>query len=1226
MSVENLVIDGKYKIIQKIGSGGMGEVFKSINILTNKILALKIIRKEISQVEDLFQLKCEFQMLKQMNHKNLCHVYDFGFFDGKYYYTMEYIEGSNFYKTLRDYVLSNDQNKWKKFFDIVVQFLQALQYIHFKGIIHLDLKPLNVLITNGNVKILDFGLARSGKISNIEFIYGTPIYIAPEILRGGLVDHRADLYSLGVMLFEVLAGEPPFRGENLKEIISAHLKERPPIELLKDIDCPLQFKIIVEKLLEKDPNNRFNFANEIIHEINTFVKPRYLCETYEELRNILINTPFVGREKELETLKKVFLSNEIEKIFIIGPKGIGKTRLIDEFSIWAQIEGIKLFILKYESEKKEPLENIKLLVKEIFLLCQTHHFDDIKTFMPFLYTLFPEIETNNVIGEKIEYDKLQLFENIIRFLEFARKIIGDFLIIIDDVDKGVSIDTEFLRYLISSLNRRNIKIIITSTEDISDFKEDKNILKIMLNPLDKNCVNLIIMSLVKDKYIAEKLSPILFSGSGGNPLFVQLIIQELIEKRKLRFKDAKWTINKDILISGIKFKGIDTFFDESIKNLDSSEKELLKYASIFPSVWSPKILLFLNRKFSNNIYNNLKFFVKKGIIKEIRANDQILYSFSSEEIRKKIYFSLPTKKKIYLHRKAAKIIKSIKSLKEETISQLAYHYFEGKKYNLAINYMRLAAKNAERIFASNEAINYYRKIILISKLKNSFSKEKLFETYSKLGEILLFTGSVKESFNAFEHALKISKFIKKKKYIIYSNLNIAKIKQHLGKYKSAENILKKMLSFAHKKDKELYTKILSAFASLFYMSGNYEESMKYHNEVIKYYISKDDKKRIGITLNAIGLIYLEKDDNDNAMDYFKKSNEIFRKIRDIQGVALTLGNIGVVLREKGKYREALELQNKSLEIKEEIGDIKGMGVGLQNIGFLNLLMGNFEDSISVFSKALEIFKETKDLHGIIGSLFSIGMVNFKSGHLGKSIKWFEEAVELSEKCGERYYIAISNILLGLVLTDIGDYENARKNLEIALNEARNIGIKSVITEAYIGLAKLYAYLGNKEKTLEFFKLIEDSEDLKSITVPKEEIFFECINILYKIGELDKMEYYYNMFSMLSSESWIHLFGKEFLKGLILFENEPVISRIYFIKALDIAERTNHIEFLYICNYYLALSYLKSGFIRNAYSHLKETIRILDIAYHEIEDQNLKEIYINNKKSIFEIIDKIRDIL
>src|SRR5260370_15860139 len=223
-------------------------VYRVFDVSDNRDEAIKILRHELSDAQQLIRFKTEFSTLASIEHASIIKVFDFGLINDRFpYFTMEYFAG----KRVSDYF---DGKNWDALYDVILQIAAGLHHIHHLGIIHLDLKPTNILVNDaGRAKIMDFGVAIESRQVLDRKIRGTLQYIAPEVLRQDRIDSRADLYALGMTLYETVTGALPGYGRAPIEVIRMHLDEeiRPPSAINPNV--PAALEQIIMKLLEKDP-------------------------------------------------------------------------------------------------------------------------------------------------------------------------------------------------------------------------------------------------------------------------------------------------------------------------------------------------------------------------------------------------------------------------------------------------------------------------------------------------------------------------------------------------------------------------------------------------------------------------------------------------------------------------------------------------------------------------------------------------------------------------------------------------------------------------------------------------------------------------------------------------------------------------------------------------------------------------------------------------------------
>jgi serine/threonine protein kinase len=255
------ILATRYEVLESLGEGGMGLVYRVRDRETNEILALKLLRPEIARDPAMMErFKDEIRLARRITHKNVSRIYDFNRVDDLVYITMEYVDG----ESLRAYLKRAGKLSPERVIDLARQIAAGLGEAHAQGVVHRDLKPENVILArDGLVKLMDFGIARALGGNTTTTVIGTPGYMAPEQSQGKSVDQRTDLYALGLILYECLTGRRAFAGATPVEVALKQIKERPvpPRQLLSA--TPPHLEAIVMRCLEKEPSRRFVSAAEL---------------------------------------------------------------------------------------------------------------------------------------------------------------------------------------------------------------------------------------------------------------------------------------------------------------------------------------------------------------------------------------------------------------------------------------------------------------------------------------------------------------------------------------------------------------------------------------------------------------------------------------------------------------------------------------------------------------------------------------------------------------------------------------------------------------------------------------------------------------------------------------------------------------------------------------------------------------------------------------------------
>jgi serine/threonine protein kinase len=364
---------GRYEVVDEIGQGSMGVVYRAHDPQINRQIALKLLRQDRVTNEELVQrfLK-EAQAMGGLAHPNIATVYDTGRDHGTIFIAMELLQG----KSLRDHMREKELHH-NEIVHIGVQIAEALDFAHRKGIVHRDIKPSNIIIDpDGNAKITDFGIAHIEDPTITQQtipgeILGTPLYMSPEQVKSNPVDGRSDLYSLGVLLYEMTTGTSPFKGDNFASIFQAILQDTPSAPELNDTPMSRNLATLIMKSLSKDPDQRFQTGLEMAQRLKACLQRRQS------------DTRRGARARRPEKRKRIFPMVLAAMILVVAVAGLAyflsgsnsppETKLLSVLKVDSDPTGANVF-LNNALKGRTPLKiDLALGKYEIRLSYQNYH-------------------------------------------------------------------------------------------------------------------------------------------------------------------------------------------------------------------------------------------------------------------------------------------------------------------------------------------------------------------------------------------------------------------------------------------------------------------------------------------------------------------------------------------------------------------------------------------------------------------------------------------------------------------------------------------------------------------------------------------------------------------------------------------------------------------------------------------------------------------------------------
>lgn len=300
MLTDGMYLADRYEIVGKVGAGGMSDVYKAKDHILGRFVAIKVLKPEFSEdMNFVTKFRTEAQSAAGLEHPNIVNIYDVGSENGMHYIVMEYVEGI----TLKTYIEKKGQLSFKESVSIAIQVARGIEAAHNKEIIHRDIKPQNIIIsTEGKVKVTDFGIARAASSNTISSdVMGSVHYASPEQARNGFVDGRSDIYSLGIVMYEMVTGRVPFDGDTTVAVAIQHLQEEMVSPSAYASDLPISMEKIIIKCTQKNPDRRYQTIAELLADLRkSLISPN---------EDFVVMVPLVDNAKT-----KVISEEDLQKI------------------------------------------------------------------------------------------------------------------------------------------------------------------------------------------------------------------------------------------------------------------------------------------------------------------------------------------------------------------------------------------------------------------------------------------------------------------------------------------------------------------------------------------------------------------------------------------------------------------------------------------------------------------------------------------------------------------------------------------------------------------------------------------------------------------------------------------------------------------------------------------------------------------------------------------------
>ena len=733
----------RYEILGELGRGGMGVVYRARDPVLNREVAVKLMSSSdlTPELEERFQR--EAQVVGQMDHPAIVPIHDLGRHEGSLFFVMPLVSGTNLSRLLKEQTLTLGD-----VVEIGIQVADALEYSHTRGVVHRDIKPANVMVTReegGGVRarVMDFGLAHTtseSRLTKTGTLVGTVAYLSPEQVASRAFDGRSDIYSLGVVLYECLIGEPPFTGD-VQSILYRIVHEIPQPPRDRGAEIREELQDIVLRCLEKEPGKRPQKAGQIAEALR---RHKGSLASDEVRMSLVLSasraiprpaaSAFIGREKEFAELQRRLnsaISGECQFAVVAGEPGIGKTRLLEELKNLARVRKVRALYGRFvEQDRAFSYQGFCELVEDYFLSRDAQSSSaerpDFSDLAPELIALFPQLseigelraaasgETRAAADEKRAEDRIQIFELLAKTL--TRIASGKPLLLILENLHGAEISIEALQYIVRRL-RPTPTLIVGSyrqtetdkrhplTRMLESFADDPRFASLTLGPFSPSEHRTLVESLVGAPRVSNDLATRLRDATEGNPFFTKELIRSLVESGGIARADTgEWSFSRGAALSADNLPAtIQQAVEKRTERLPQDVRDLLSVASVLGKTFDARDLETLAE--AKNVDDALDRLLRDGILEEERESRGDRLTFASGIVRDVLYGGLARRKRRSLHRKYAELIEQRFAGRLERIyPDLVHHFSQADVPEKTVEYaLKLAQKSLES-FSPEETV------------------------------------------------------------------------------------------------------------------------------------------------------------------------------------------------------------------------------------------------------------------------------------------------------------------------------------------------------------------------------------------------------------------------------------------------------------------------------------------------------------------------------------------
>lgn len=1050
---------GQYEVQSFLGRGGTATVFRVLDHETGLRRALKITAVEPTDAE-LHRFKREFRVMSRLAHPNVIAVYRYGVLETRPYFVMELIEGRDLRTYLRSY--ADTAGYFERVAETLAQVTRALAYIHDRHIIHRDLKPGNILVTHlGLPKVMDFGIAFEVDVTappkRAQTLMGTLAYVSPEQATGRKVDARADLYSLGIILYELLSGVKPFTGSTLSQVVYKHLHEKPESPQTHRPSVPDPLSDLSLALLAKRPHERPQSAHEVLVALESFLAGDRAPEIDAAVLELVSDTPplneprFIGRGNLMKTVRaRLALDRGAGSglCIVVGQSGLGKSRMIEEICRDEVLESAWVFSSRCLAQATSPYQGFREIMRAAIRrlvelptglkgALSPHQAATLLRAFPDLRELLEDTATEEPPASGPRPEWVNLFTAVRAVLE-ALTDAAPVVLTFDDLDRAdeptLALLRAVVRTLVAGARPRRLFILatarpetlergparldapagarppeskpcggngqlgrLTSILDMLAPREPALILR--LEHLSLNETEEMLRSMLGHTDDPEGLSEYLHRQSEGNPYFIEAILRSLVDqgvlsRREHSITGCEWTMHLERIESEAAAAALPAGLQGALrKRLSLLDPRELMILQVAATVGEP---------FSYSLLQDVTGFGEDELLDFL---DRMLKAHLLVE---RVADGLATYD--FSHAKARELISGELPRQE----QVFLHQRIGKA---------LAGRKDHALVAVTAHHLYQGRL------------------YDEALPFLIEAGERFVQQQLYRLALK----------------PLAQAEEILSLYR---------VPLEGRDDSSLKLRIDHGMGTALRGIGQSDEAFEHLTLALSALREQPDNVREADIRTALGHVHRERGEYRKAREHYEEAAKRLRLAGQGHRMGETILGLGAILCRQGLALRAIEVYAEARDLASELQDKPGLAGALFGLGEVALLQGQTQASARRLNDSLQIYRWLEDRPSVVQVLEQIAEVHRIQGQYEEALEVLDEAMLAAREYDLRSKLAGLTAVAGEVYLNLNDPVQA----QVLLNE----GMSLCARHNYIfHRASLYRVWGDlKEKGAEFSAALE----------------------------------------------------------------------------------------------------------------------------------------------------------
>ncbi len=1064
---------GSYIYRRPIGKGAMAHVVLASDP-DGQPIALKVLKSgRVGSGRTRF--KREFRALARLRHPNVIRVDAFGDLHGHPFIAMEYVEGYDLHYAIQMFRSLPPQERWRRCEEVLVDLCRSLAYIHRRGLIHRDLKPSNVLLDHDRqCKLTDFGIVKDldpdadSLVSTT--LVGTWAYASPEQMNGSPIDHRSDLYSLGVILFTMLTGRRPFIARDLSGYLEIHRSPVIPSPIEFDPTVPAHLDEICTRLLRKLPRDRFRSAQEILYRLERL-------DANVERPEALAWTPaLIGRVAEEEQLRgrtAALTRGQGGVVLIEGAEGLGKTRLLEIVAHQAELMGIPTHRLS-AFEGDTPSGPVLRLAEGIVAQLGA------RTPARLTASIAALSEPGAAHGQARE----RLFGAMVEAGNLLLQE-GPQVVLIDDLHHAPLPSIDALAWALrrfEGAEASGVLVVATLRPErvtprlaslIDALGPDAHLERIRLRPLPRQAVDDLVLPLLGPGRAAAALGERLYRESEGNPLFLVAYVQNLMTHGIISRATGGWRLLADVEeITTGHFEvppAVRQVVRARLDALDERELPLVEALAVNGREIDLDVLLDVLDLDEEAGADRVDALVSQSILRQRRTGQQAFVEFAHARYGDVVYRELDPERRAEGHRRLAAAFELRYQHAPAAAEAVGEHYRRAGEAGKAFHYLTAAAQRLRDKHQPADAWELSGRAQLVDDAARvdlppaeyAAIKHALLQVRA---DILYHRGAWPEARDALEHALTLLPSGVDEAAAIRTHIRYGRVLRVMGQLEAAESEVRGSLDRARElHHRDAVAEGLLVLAGVAWGRGELDRCEALAQQGLVTAVGPallTARAYLLLTLTAVqasrGQLASASAGLQEAQGYLKDLN-----MRSARAVALA--NLAEVQLDQGDAAAAWESATDALQEAEECGHRMGEGAAHGIRGLASLSMGVLDEARAEFEAALECAQDMGVPSELVAPEWQLARVDLEQGEPGAALIHLANAADAASQGDPEHHAAAIEALRAQALARTGDADAARRSLTDV--ESTLAGLPAVRrAQVSIDVARAWSLVGDKARS------------------------------------------------------------------------------------------------------------------------------------------------------------------